>query len=102
MTNDYLKTVEKLFKLHIVNGIHPLKDSILKSYSMFYSGIKNNVLQSHVTASITEIFYRFNKQVQNLKIFYKYIPHLCHSCYVQAPWVTLSVVVWWMYTLRFT
>ena len=36
MTNDSLKTAEKAFRLHVVDGIHPSKRSILKNYSMLY------------------------------------------------------------------
>ena len=43
---DSLKTVEKLFKLHVVDGIHPSEGYILKNYWMFYSEIENNILQS--------------------------------------------------------
>ena len=46
MANDSLKAVEKLFKLYFVDGIHPSKRTILQNYSVFYSEIANNVLQS--------------------------------------------------------
>ena len=45
MTNTLLKTDEKLFKLHAVHGIHPLKRTIPKNQSGFYSEIENSALQ---------------------------------------------------------
>ena len=45
MTNALLKTDEKLFNFHVVHGIHPLKWTIPKNQSGFYSEIENNVLQ---------------------------------------------------------
>ena len=35
-------------------------------------------------------------------MFTKNVPCLCHSCYTQTPWFMFSVVLWWIYTLRFT
>ena len=49
-----LKTFENLFKLHavVVDDIHPSKRTILKNYSVSYSEIENNELQSwNVSAS---------------------------------------------------
>ena len=46
MTNDSLETVEKLFKLHLVDCMHLSKRLIWKNWLMVYSEIKNNVLQS--------------------------------------------------------
>ena len=46
MANYSLETVEKLFKLHEMDSIHPSKHSILKNRSIFYSEIENNVLPS--------------------------------------------------------
>ena len=46
MTNDLLETIEKLFRLHVEDGIHPSKRSFLKNCSMFYCETENNVLQS--------------------------------------------------------
>ena len=43
---EFIRTDEKLFGLHIVDGFHLSKRSILKSYSMPYSEIENNTLQS--------------------------------------------------------
>ena len=43
MANDLLKTVEKLFKLHVVDVIHP--SSIIDSEKLLYSETENNVLQ---------------------------------------------------------
>ena len=104
-----VKTVEKLFKLHVVDGIYPSKRSILKNYSMFYSEIENNVLlQSwNVSASHGIVMHSqsqrflFNKEVQKVKIVFKSVPHLCHSCYTQTPWVMFSVIISWIYNLRF-
>ena len=39
MTNDLLNTIQKLFKLHAVDGIHPSKRTILKFYSVLYHEI---------------------------------------------------------------
>ena len=43
MANDLLKSVEKLFKLHVVDVIHP--SSIIDSEKLLYSETENNVLQ---------------------------------------------------------
>ena len=64
MRNDSLKTVEKLFKLHAVDGIYPSKCSTLKNQSTFYSDIENNtaimkgisVTWDCNALSVTEIF----------------------------------------------
>lgn len=37
MTKKLVKTVEKLFQLHIVNDIHPSKGDILKNDAIYYS-----------------------------------------------------------------
>ena len=37
MTKKLVKTVEKLFQLHIVNDIHPSKGDILKNNAIYYS-----------------------------------------------------------------
>ena len=42
--------------------------------------------------SVTETFCWFNKQVQNLKIVYRNVSSLCHSCYTQTPWVMFPVL----------
>ena len=39
MTNDSLNTIQKLFKLHAVDAIHPSKRTILKFYSVLYHEI---------------------------------------------------------------
>ena len=55
--------------------------------------------------SVTEVYCWFIKQIQNLKIVYKNVPHLCHCCYTQTSSVIFSavvLVVWWIFTLRFT
>ena len=41
-----VKTVEMFFELDVAGSFDPSKSTFLKNYSMFYSKIKNNVLQS--------------------------------------------------------
>ena len=41
MTNDSSKTVQEPFKLHVMDGIHPSKLSILKNYSMLHFKIES-------------------------------------------------------------
>ena len=52
MTNKLLKTIEKHFKFDVMDGVHPLRSTIMKHYPMFHSEMENNVLQlSNVLAS---------------------------------------------------
>ena len=112
MSKNSLKTVEKLFKLYTLwtAFIHQNVTFLKTTYSVLYSETENNVLQSWNVSESQGLqcalshrdFCWFNKQVQNLKIVYKNVPCLCHSCYTKTPWVMFSVVVWWIYTLWFT
>ena len=43
---QFAKIVEKLVKTHILDDFLPSKHAIVKNYSMLYSDIENNVLQS--------------------------------------------------------
>ena len=44
MTKSFVKVVEKLFDLHIVDSIPPSKRAILKNYTMSYPAIESDVL----------------------------------------------------------
>ena len=65
---------------------------------MLHSEIENNVLQlrnvsaSHgiVMHSQSQIFCWFNKRAQNLKIVCENVPCLCHSSYMETPWIIFS------------
>ena len=114
MSNNYLpltQHVKKLVKnswktfqtLYVVDGIYPSKRCILKNFKLKTMCCNYEMYQNHRDCnalSVTEIFVdSINK---NLKIVYKNVPCLCHSCYTKTPWVMFSVVVWWIYTLWFT
>ena len=40
-----VRTVENLFEFYIMEGIHPWRCAIFKSYPEFFSEIENSVLQ---------------------------------------------------------
>ena len=99
--NDSLKTVEELFKLHAVDDVDPRKLTILKNYSVSFSEIENNVLQSWKVSASHGIVMHFQSQrffvvsiskLRTQKIVYKNISRLRHSCFTQIPWVMSSMM----------
>ena len=79
------KTVEKLFKLHLMEDIHPSKCSILNNYSTFYSKFENSVLQSlNVSASHEILMHsqsqRFFVGLINKFRTWKFFTKMFHAC----------------------
>ena len=79
------KTVEKLFKLHVMDDIHPSKCSILNNYSTFYSKFENSVLQSLNVSASHEIL--MHSQSQRLFVglinkfrTWKFFTKMFHAC----------------------